>query len=517
MADLLNTVDTIGDAALADKLINRTITELNDNISSVIGDTAFEGCSNLVSVALPNVISINYMSFKDCTSLKVADFRKLTSVGQESFNCCTALEALIIRNYDAVPTISFSLGSSSSLGTSCYIYVPSALVNSYKSASIWSDYSDYIRAIEDYPEVCSYLGRAYEEVNDKISGSSSNLVLDGFYAADNLFLGYSYGSVYYLEDDGVTWTKTTNAGSSFRMSEKISYLKYHNGLYVYCTNQYNNEYSRLAYSEDGKTWYDSNIVNDISGNHFYMIDCSDDIWVAVGKKGAYYSEDGKTWTKSDNDMSNIERVVYGNGIFVAIGVSRNNSTGRGVYYSEDGKVWTKVSNISSSYNLMGLAYANDTFVVTTGNSNENFYTSTDGKTWNGVKFSSLATGAGTTMGSVWYVNNKLFVYCTGKIYCSDDLTTFVCDENKYRELMHMCFANHVYIAAVGRNGDIYQSSTGYKHGLLYSYDGITWHQSSVNSAYYNYSDMYQISCYCEANQTLYTKLTNAYRRSKLWD
>jgi hypothetical protein len=35
-----------------------------------------------------------------------------------------------------------------------YVYVPSALVDSYKAASNWSTYAAQIRAIEDYPEIC---------------------------------------------------------------------------------------------------------------------------------------------------------------------------------------------------------------------------------------------------------------------------------------------------------------------------------------------------------------------------
>lgn len=34
-----------------------------------------------------------------------------------------------------------------------YIYVPSALVETYKTASNWVTYADQIRAIEDYPEI----------------------------------------------------------------------------------------------------------------------------------------------------------------------------------------------------------------------------------------------------------------------------------------------------------------------------------------------------------------------------
>lgn len=34
-----------------------------------------------------------------------------------------------------------------------YIYVPAALVDSYKAATNWSTYADQIRAIEDYPDI----------------------------------------------------------------------------------------------------------------------------------------------------------------------------------------------------------------------------------------------------------------------------------------------------------------------------------------------------------------------------
>ena len=34
-----------------------------------------------------------------------------------------------------------------------YVYVPSALVDSYKSATNWSTYADQIRAIENYPDI----------------------------------------------------------------------------------------------------------------------------------------------------------------------------------------------------------------------------------------------------------------------------------------------------------------------------------------------------------------------------
>jgi hypothetical protein len=47
-----------------------------------------------------------------------------------------------------------ALNDSSVASGSGYIYVPAALVDSYKAATNWSTYAEQIRAIEDYPEIC---------------------------------------------------------------------------------------------------------------------------------------------------------------------------------------------------------------------------------------------------------------------------------------------------------------------------------------------------------------------------
>jgi hypothetical protein len=35
-----------------------------------------------------------------------------------------------------------------------YVYVPSALIETYKTATNWSTFAAQFRAIEDYPEIC---------------------------------------------------------------------------------------------------------------------------------------------------------------------------------------------------------------------------------------------------------------------------------------------------------------------------------------------------------------------------
>lgn len=150
-----NTVETIGDAALTNSIIDRSITELNCNITTRLGDYALRGCTALKSVNFPNVTSVKNGAFYGCTALEKADFSAAVSFTSSVFYECNAMTALILRNTDASCTITgtpFS-GSSISRGTG-YIYVPRALVDTYKAASGWSTYASQIRAIEDWVEIC---------------------------------------------------------------------------------------------------------------------------------------------------------------------------------------------------------------------------------------------------------------------------------------------------------------------------------------------------------------------------
>lgn len=91
-------------------------------------------------------------AFYGCSSLTTADFPAATSVGTNAFCLCSKLTALILRNTAGVCTLSSTSALNFTLiksGTG-HIYVPSALVDSYKSATNWSTYGTQFRALEDY-------------------------------------------------------------------------------------------------------------------------------------------------------------------------------------------------------------------------------------------------------------------------------------------------------------------------------------------------------------------------------
>ena len=138
-------------ATISGKLMERTISGdyVNDRVGK-IGTHAFSRCSNLTSVDFPAVTSIGTQAFVYCTNLTSVDLGAVTSIGLSAFSSCSSLNTLIIRNTSQVCT----LDSTNAISGTVYIYVPAALVDSYKTASNWKNYATNIRAIEDYPEIC---------------------------------------------------------------------------------------------------------------------------------------------------------------------------------------------------------------------------------------------------------------------------------------------------------------------------------------------------------------------------
>lgn len=123
-------------------------------LTTVSGGMNFSTCKALTEIVLPKATSIGSQEFYNCTKLAKADFGKVTSVAASAFASCSVLETLILRNTTAATLANKSAlsGTPITSGTG-YIYVPSALVDTYKAATNWSNYADQFRAIEDYPEI----------------------------------------------------------------------------------------------------------------------------------------------------------------------------------------------------------------------------------------------------------------------------------------------------------------------------------------------------------------------------
>ena len=63
MSEFINTIDVLGDDAVIDSIINRTIAEFKDDRIETVRDYAFYQCSNLTEVDLPSATSVKYSAF----------------------------------------------------------------------------------------------------------------------------------------------------------------------------------------------------------------------------------------------------------------------------------------------------------------------------------------------------------------------------------------------------------------------------------------------------------------------
>lgn len=113
------------------------------------------GCTALVDVDIHGSSFISSYTFQNCSSLKKVDLHSVGTIGTYAFAGATKFQTLIIRT-DTVPTLggtnAFNNTKIKSGGTG-YIYVRSALLDAFKSATNWSTFSSQFRAIEDYPEI----------------------------------------------------------------------------------------------------------------------------------------------------------------------------------------------------------------------------------------------------------------------------------------------------------------------------------------------------------------------------
>lgn len=125
------------------------------SLDSAVPTFCFDGCTALKNVNFPNATAANNYSFQDCVSLEKVELGVATIVGSYSFRR-TGVTALIIRNNTTKLTKLNSTNAFSDCpiasGTG-YIYFYRQYVDSYKSATGWSNYASQIRAIEDYPEI----------------------------------------------------------------------------------------------------------------------------------------------------------------------------------------------------------------------------------------------------------------------------------------------------------------------------------------------------------------------------
>ena len=155
----INTRDTYNsDDECLVALITDNIEDFKDDGVTVLRPYGLANLNNLKSVHLPNITSISASGFASCINLETVNLgSSIESINNTNiFADCYKLKSIFIENENAICI----LGAPNSVfPRSLYIddirigcmYVPSALLSSYKNANNWSTISDRIRSISEYP------------------------------------------------------------------------------------------------------------------------------------------------------------------------------------------------------------------------------------------------------------------------------------------------------------------------------------------------------------------------------
>lgn len=123
----VNTIERLGDKATLDGLIDGTLTEFVDD----------------------SIATIHGSSLKNKIHITLLDFKALNKIPAGAFDS-TSLTSLILRRTSRINLDNKSAFNDTPIadGTG-YIYVPRALVDSYKTATNWSVFANQFRALED--------------------------------------------------------------------------------------------------------------------------------------------------------------------------------------------------------------------------------------------------------------------------------------------------------------------------------------------------------------------------------
>ena len=131
------------------KYLKGNMTDFDNSTATTIGAYAFANYTPLKTVKTA-ATDTGYYAFSACQNLSLVDFTNSSpvSIGNYTFDGCTKLQHLIIRSERVSPKEIVPMPNTPITSGSGTIYVPSELVDSYKS--VWTGY-DIIRPISAYP------------------------------------------------------------------------------------------------------------------------------------------------------------------------------------------------------------------------------------------------------------------------------------------------------------------------------------------------------------------------------
>lgn len=134
------------------KYLNGTLTEYVSDTATKVKQYAFYQRTNLTRVET-SAAEIGQYAFSGCTDLTSVDLTSTSpvTIAGYAFNGCSAITEFFVRSTTLSTLSATSALPSQFNGGNGAIYVPDALVASYKSATNWATFKDRIYGISDYP------------------------------------------------------------------------------------------------------------------------------------------------------------------------------------------------------------------------------------------------------------------------------------------------------------------------------------------------------------------------------
>lgn len=280
-------------------------------------------------------------------------------------------------------------------------------------------------------------------------------------------VGKSNETTIRVSSDGLTWNYATKFNSSISGTEGIELINvvYGNGKYV-AIDRVNN--SRIYASSDGFTWNEVYKRTDSLNGTVYLdrIIYDNNIFVAVGPRQVIISTNGTTWTpKFDNSIPGID-VAYGNGIFVIPNTTK-------VLTTTDKFASYSFTSVSLGKSVRKIIYANNKFIII---GDEGLIaTSTNGTSW-----TTQSSGVTDDLISVAYGNGKYVIGSNmGYVLTSSTGTSWtkykLLDYEVYNRIHSVRYLNNQFIVCT-HNNVIGMSS-----------NGVDWKSYNVSGSWLNES------------------------------